>query len=143
MFSMPELEVLTILRNHFAGAAKLPSNEHPAMAAKLQAMLDKAIADRAAMARSAVKRHANAGAKQGRPAGIAFAVELEPRWGPMQVHGSRAVTDLVNETLKELGEPPVSAQSMAVQLSRAGQWSRLLETADGTLMLNVRRVQND
>lgn len=79
----------------------------------------------------------------GRPL-ASYLVELDPEWRTV-VQGMRAVQELVAETLTEKpgnGQPP-SAGSLAVTISRQGQWTRLLETDIGVQVLTVTRAKTD
>lgn len=91
-----------------------------------------------AAAKASAARSRAAGAT-GRPPAI-YHVGLQPGWHAT-VHGARAATTLVAQTLMEHGQRnPPSQGSLAVSLSRNGTWQRIFETANGTLALTVRRV---
>lgn len=77
----------------------------------------------------------------GRPAEF-YIVEADP-WWRQQVQGMAAAVDMVNEFLKEHKERHILGINNArVALSSKGQWMRLVETADGTVALTIRKAKS-
>lgn len=128
-----------VLMDAIAAAQDCKAPACKASAAALVALLrgDLDHKHNATTARNASRKPGKAGAPT-----VAYTVELEPDWR-VTVRGAKAAHKLITETCAEHG-PSVAGHapslgSMQVQLSRTGQWWRLLETSNGTKTLSVRR----
>jgi hypothetical protein len=114
-------------------ATALRSHGEAALAEQINAALLASSATKATL--SGRPRGRNAGAPR-----VNYMVELAPGWQSTAA-GSKATHELIVATLKEHGQrgaPTVG--SLAVTLSRNGQWQRLWDSADGTLALTVRKM---
>ena len=110
-----------------------PAGAHSGAIADLTAALLAAAATRAAMAASAAERPQQA--RRGPPAKF-YPTEASPKWR-LRAEGLQQAVDAVNEELTAEGQPTVSIGTVRVTLARSKQWTRMLETDNGMVVLTI------
>lgn len=81
-------------------------------------------------------------ATNGRPPSASYMIDVS-NMAPRTVIGGQAAADAVNEVLAENGERQrVTANALSVGIARNGQWFRLVETSNGTIVVSVTKVKS-
>lgn len=122
------------------GTAKLPRQELETLLDGLRADLQAHVAALGNMADAQRARQLRAGNKTGgRPVTTWYAVSLGSLWTRVVLGAPRAIAVLETTLAKHKGGKAPTRNSLSVQLSQKGEWSRLLATDDGDHALTVRK----
>lgn len=136
MLSSKNAAIIAKLAGHIKGTHKLRKEVLQLVLEQAAEALSAAAVARGAMAEAAANRPKRE--MKGRPPSIRYIVECAPMWATTVVGVSDAYA-LISETLAEYGEPIPAKGSLGVYLSTKGEWSRLMETDVGTLILSLRK----